>query len=74
MSYDHWKTTDPDAEFLGDKAQGGETPEERAFWLDVRLDSWALPCPGCRDLVQWDPDKGGVICPECGYLLEHEKG
>jgi hypothetical protein len=24
LSYDKWKTTDPDAEFLGDKAQGGE--------------------------------------------------
>jgi hypothetical protein len=24
MTYDKWKTTDPDAEFLGDKAQEGE--------------------------------------------------
>jgi hypothetical protein len=27
MSYDEWKTTDPDAEFLGDNRQAGERSE-----------------------------------------------
>jgi hypothetical protein len=35
MSYDEWKTTDPDAEFLGDNQQAGEMndEEEQEGWF-----------------------------------------
>jgi hypothetical protein len=27
-------------------------------------------CPGCGEVVEWEPEKGGVVCPYCGFVLK----
>jgi transcription initiation factor TFIIIB Brf1 subunit/transcription initiation factor TFIIB len=41
------------------------------WWNDPPEESEVLPCSECRDQVEWDPGKGGVVCPKCGYVLRH---
>jgi len=41
MSYDHWKTTNPDDEFLGNADQSGDRDEPENEWpTDEQIGYW----------------------------------
>ena len=50
MSYDHWKTTNPDDERMGDAEQSGPAiPADGGMYRGFRITYWAPPIP-VRDM------------------------
>ena len=58
MTYDHWKTTNPDDEFLG------PGPEDKDDFDE---------CDGCGETDELDWHLGYLMCPKCRAAEEDKE-